>query len=128
VADRSIVSAFVHPAGLSPAGAHSAFGYPRDCLPGARRLEPASSRFPSPGRIDLVAGIISRAQEDGDLPAQLDATGLAAVLVAATDGLKDLSDILDPPNRSRRGFEQRMQHLTDILEALISQHEDSSHS
>ncbi len=61
MADRSIVSALVHPAGLSPA------------------------------------------QEDGDLPAQLDATGLAAVLVAATDGLKDLSDILDPPNRSRRG-------------------------
>ena len=48
VADRSIVSAFVHPAGLSPAWAHSAFGYPRDCLPGGR-LEPASSRFPSPG-------------------------------------------------------------------------------
>ena len=65
-------------------------------------------------------GIISQAQEDGDLPAQLDASALAAVLVAATDGLKDLSDILDPPNRSRRGFEQRMQHLTDILEALIS--------
>ena len=80
------------------------------------------------GWIDLVAGIISRAQEDGDLPAQLDATALAAVLVAATDGLKDLSDILDPPSRSRRGFEQRMQHLTDILEALISRHEDSSHS
>jgi hypothetical protein len=38
------------------------------------------------------------------------------------------TDILDPPSRSRRGFEQRMQHLTDILEALISQHEDSSHS
>jgi hypothetical protein len=44
------------------------------------------------------------------------------------EGLKDLSDILDPPSRSKRGFEQRIQHLTDILEALISQHEESGHS
>jgi len=34
-----------------------------------------------------------------DLPAHLDAAALAAILVAATDGLKDLSDILDPPSR-----------------------------
>ena len=34
-----------------------------------------------------------------------DATALATVLVAATDGLKDLSDIVDPPSRARRGFE-----------------------
>ncbi len=38
MADRSIVSALVHPAGLSPAWAHSAFGYPR-----AER-EPSASR------------------------------------------------------------------------------------
>jgi hypothetical protein len=79
------------------------------------------------GWIDLVAGIISRAQQDGDLSAQLDATALAAILVAATDGLKDLSDILDPPSRSRRGFEQRMQNLTEIVEALISRNEDPGH-
>ena len=75
------------------------------------------------GWIDLVAGIISRAQRDGDLPAQLDATALATILVAATDGLKDLSDILDPPSRAKRGFEQRMQHMTEIVEALISRDE-----
>jgi hypothetical protein len=51
------------------------------------------------GWIDLVAGIISRAQQDGDLPSGLDATALATILIAATDGLKDLSDILDPPHR-----------------------------
>ena len=107
-------------------GAYSAQRLSRDL---ARIPELAGTiRAQMRGWIGLVADIISRAQQDGDLPAQLDATGLAAVLVAATDGLKDLSDILDPPNRSRRGFEQRMQHLTDILEALISQHEDPGHS
>jgi TetR/AcrR family transcriptional repressor of nem operon len=107
-------------------GAYSAQRLSRDL---ARIPELAGTiRAQMRGWIDLVADIISRAQRDGDLPAQLDATALAAILVAATDGLKDLSDILDPPSRSRRGFEQRMQHLTDILEALISQHEDSSHS
>jgi hypothetical protein len=75
------------------------------------------------GWIDLVAGIISRAQQDGDLPSGLDATALATILVAATDGLKDLSDILDPPHRTRRGSEQRMQHIIDIVEALISRDE-----
>jgi len=70
------------------------------------------------GWIDLVAGLISQAQRDGDLPAHLDAAALAAILVAATDGLKDLSDILDPPSRARRGFEQRIQHLTELVEAL----------
>jgi AcrR family transcriptional regulator len=70
------------------------------------------------GWIDLVAGLISQAQRDGDLPAHLDAAALAAILVAATDGLKDLSDILDPPSRARRGFEQRMQHLTELVETL----------
>jgi AcrR family transcriptional regulator len=70
------------------------------------------------GWIDLVTAIISQAQRDGDLPAHLDAAALAAILVAATDGLKDLSDILDPPSRARRGFEQRIQHLTEIVEAL----------
>ena len=79
------------------------------------------------GWIDLVAGIISRAQRDGDLPAQLDATALATILVAATDGLKDLSDILDPPSRAKRGFEQRMQRMTEIVEALISRDEHPAH-
>src|SRR5215471_1043674 len=44
-------------------------------------------------------------------------------LVAGTDGLKDLSDILDPPHRARRGFEQRMQHLINIVETLTSRGE-----
>jgi hypothetical protein len=66
-----------------------------------------------------AARLISQAQRDGDLPAHLDAAALAALLVAATDGLKDLSDILDPPSRARRGFEQRMRHLTELVETLM---------
>jgi len=68
--------------------------------------------------IELVASIISQAQRDGDLAVKPDATALATVLVAATDGLKDLSDIVDPPSRARRGFERRLQHLTELVESL----------
>ena len=68
--------------------------------------------------IGLVASIVSQAQRDGDLAPKPDATALATVLVAATDGLKDLSDILDPPSRARRGFERRLQHLTELVESL----------
>jgi AcrR family transcriptional regulator len=68
--------------------------------------------------IELVAGIVSRAQRDGDLAMKPDATALATVLVAATDGLKDLSDIVDPPSRARRGFERRLQHLTELVGSL----------
>ena len=68
--------------------------------------------------IELVAGIVSRAQRDGDLAVKPDATALATVLVAATDGLKDLSDVIDPPSRARRGFERRLQHLTELVESL----------
>ena len=78
-----------------------------------------SARLP----LNSISSTISRAQQDGDLPAQFDATVLATILVAATDGLKDLSDILDPPNRAKRGFEQRMQRMTEIVEALISRDE-----
>ncbi|MBV9837271.1 MAG: TetR/AcrR family transcriptional regulator [Solirubrobacterales bacterium] len=69
--------------------------------------------------IALIAGIIRRAQDESNLPDTLDPDALAVILVAATDGLKDLSDILDSAARARRGFEQRMQQLIDVVEALI---------
>ena len=102
----------------------SAYSAPRLSRDLSRMPELADTvRARTRGWIDLVAGIISRAQQDGDLPSGLDATALATILVAATDGLKDLSDILDPPHRARRGFEQRMQHLIDIVETLTSRGE-----
>jgi hypothetical protein len=82
-----------------------------------------SAPGPRPCPHQAAPRIISRAQQDGDLPPRLDATALATILVAATDGLKDLSDILDPPNRAKRGFEQRMQRMTEIVEALISRND-----
>lgn len=106
-------------------GAYSAPRLSRDL---ARMPELAGIvRVQMRGWIDLVADIITRAKRDGDLPSQLDATALATILVAATDGLKDLSDILDPPNRAKRGFEQRMQRLSEIVEALIRRDEHSAH-
>jgi hypothetical protein len=92
-----------------------------DPRPGPRARARRHAR-PGRGWIDLVAGI-RRAQQDGDLPSGHDATALATILVAATDGLKDLPGILDPPYRANRGFEQRMQHLIDTVEALISRDE-----
>ena len=106
----------------------SAYSAPRLARDLARMPELAGIvRAQMRGWIDLVASIISRAQQDGDLPPQLDATALATILVAATDGLKDLSDILDPPNRAKRGFEQRMQRMTEIVDALISRDEHPAH-
>jgi len=106
----------------------SAYSAPRLSRDLARMPELAGTvRAQMRGWIDLVAGIISQAKKDGDLSSRLDATALASILVAATDGLKDLSDILDPPNRAKRGFEQRMKHLTEIVEALISRDEHPAH-
>jgi AcrR family transcriptional regulator len=70
--------------------------------------------------IELVADIIARAQSEGDVAPSIDPVALATILVAATDGLKDLSDILDPPDRARRGFEQRMRSLSEIVDAAIA--------
>jgi AcrR family transcriptional regulator len=87
-----------------------------------RRIPEAGDRIRTQmrGWIELLAGIVERCQADGDLPPQLDATALATVLVAATDGLKDLSDILDPPVRAKRGFERRMQGLVSLVDALAT--------
>src|SRR5262249_50883553 len=68
----------------------------------------------------MVAAVIERCQEEGALPPQLDPGATATILVAATDGLKDLSDILDPPSRAERGFEQRMHSMIDLVELLIT--------
>jgi AcrR family transcriptional regulator len=67
----------------------------------------------------LVAGIVARAQEEGEARSELDPTALATILIAATDGLKDLSELLDRPNRSRKGYERRMQQLIELVEAML---------
>jgi AcrR family transcriptional regulator len=68
--------------------------------------------------LGLLAGLIGQAQADGDLPRTIDARDLAAVLVAATDGLKDLGGLIDAPSRKRRAFERRMNALVTLVDAL----------
>jgi AcrR family transcriptional regulator len=68
--------------------------------------------------LGLLTGLIGQAQEDGDLPRTIDAGDLAAVLVAATDGLKDLGGLIDAPSRARRSFERRMDTLVALVDAL----------
>jgi AcrR family transcriptional regulator len=71
--------------------------------------------------VGLLAGLITQAQADGDLPRDVDAHDLAAVLVAATDGLKDLGGLIDPPSRANRAFERRMKIVIALVDALRAQ-------
>jgi TetR/AcrR family transcriptional repressor of nem operon len=68
--------------------------------------------------VGLVAGLIREAQADGDLPQTVDSDDLAAVLVAATDGLKDLGALIDSPGRARRAYERRMNTLVALVDSF----------
>jgi AcrR family transcriptional regulator len=70
--------------------------------------------------IGLVAGLIKQAQIEGDLPETVDADDLAAVLVATTDGLKDLGALIDSPGRARRSYERRMNTLVTLVDSFSS--------
>jgi TetR/AcrR family transcriptional repressor of nem operon len=74
--------------------------------------------------VGLLAGLITQAQADGDLPRGVDADDLAAVLVAATDGLKDLGAVIDAPSRASRAFERRMKTVIALVDALRAQDAD----
>jgi AcrR family transcriptional regulator len=67
--------------------------------------------------VGMLAAIITQAQADGDLPGTIEANDLAALLVAATDGLKDLGSLIDTPTRARRAFERRMDALIALVDA-----------
>jgi AcrR family transcriptional regulator len=68
--------------------------------------------------VGMLAGLITRAQADGDLPGNIEAGDLAALLVAATDGLKDLGGLIDAPSRAGRAFGRRMDALVTLVDAL----------
>ena len=74
--------------------------------------------------VGLLAGLITQAQADGDLPRGVNANDLAAVLVAATDGLKDLGGVIDAPSRASRAFERRMKIVIALVDALRAQDAD----
>jgi TetR/AcrR family transcriptional repressor of nem operon len=71
--------------------------------------------------VGFVAELIRRGQSDGDLRAGLDPQSVAVVLVAAFDGLKSLTDILEPTQHGAGAFAERARTLLAIVElALIN--------
>lgn len=71
--------------------------------------------------VGLLTGLIKQVQADGDLPHGVNADDLAAVLVAAVDGLKDLGGMIDAPTRASRAFERRMKIVLALVDALRAQ-------
>jgi AcrR family transcriptional regulator len=66
--------------------------------------------------IDLITDIVHRAQTDGDLRPDLDPHHTAVTLIAAFDGLKTLTDVLNPGAQASDLFHQRAQTLLTIVE------------
>ncbi|GAB3872651.1 TetR/AcrR family transcriptional regulator [Kibdelosporangium lantanae] len=66
--------------------------------------------------VNLVAGIVQRGQASGDLRSGLDPHDVAVVLVAAFDGLKSLTDVLDPGAEATEVFTARAQVLLTLVE------------
>lgn len=71
--------------------------------------------------VAFVADVIRRGQTDGDLRGGLDPESVAAVLVGAFDGLKSLTDVLEPTQHAAGAFTERARTLLAIVElALIN--------
>jgi TetR/AcrR family transcriptional repressor of nem operon len=66
--------------------------------------------------VDLIADIVRRGQADGDLRPGLDPHHTAVVLVGAFDGLKSLTDVLDPGTQASAAFAERAQVLLAVIE------------
>jgi AcrR family transcriptional regulator len=66
--------------------------------------------------VEFVADIVRRGQADGDLRSGLDPHHAAVVLVSAFDGLKSLTDVLDPGAAASEIFDQRAQVLLALIE------------
>ena len=76
---------------------------------------------PSPRQVapDLVRDIVRRGQAAGELRGGLDPDDTAAVLVAAFDGLKALTDVLDPGDAAAAGFVRRAGTLLLLVEHAL---------
>ena len=66
--------------------------------------------------VEFVADIIRRGQADGDLRPGPDPHVVAVVLVGAFDGLKTLTDVLDPGSSASDLFTRRAGALLDLVE------------
>jgi hypothetical protein len=65
--------------------------------------------------VDFVADIVRRGQADGDLRPELDPRDVAVVLVSAFDGLKTLTDVLNPGTEASQLFTQRAATLLTMI-------------
>jgi AcrR family transcriptional regulator len=68
--------------------------------------------------VGMVADIVRRGQAEGDLRADLDPDDVAVVLIAAFDGLKSMSDILDGSRAAAR-FPDRAKTLDRLVELAL---------
>ncbi|EIV92190.1 TetR/AcrR family transcriptional regulator [Frankia sp. QA3] len=75
-------------------------------------------REPMTAWVALLAGVVRRAQAEGDLRAEVDADALAAVLVAAFDGLRSLTDVLRRPGASAL-FAERARVLVSLVDLAL---------
>ena len=66
--------------------------------------------------VEFVADIIRRGQADGDFRPGPDPHAVAVVLVGAFDGLKTLTDVLDPGSAASGPFTRRAEVLLDLVE------------
>ena len=81
--------------------------------------DPATAEYvskPMAEWVDLIADIVRRGQASGDLRPGLDPHHVAVVLVGAFDGLKALTDVLDPSGQTPELFAQRAHALLAIVE------------
>jgi AcrR family transcriptional regulator len=72
--------------------------------------------------VGLVADIVRRGQASGDLRTGVDPHHVAVVLVGAFDGLKSITDVLDPGSQSSAVFAERAAVLLSVTERGLFAH------
>ncbi|MBO3753031.1 TetR family transcriptional regulator [Streptosporangiaceae bacterium NEAU-GS5] len=74
---------------------------------------------PMAGWVEFVADIVRRGQASGELRTGLDPHHVAVVLVGAFDGLKSLTDVLDPGAQASEVFAERAEVLLTIVDSAL---------
>ena len=69
--------------------------------------------------VALIADIVRRGQAAGDLRAGLEPEQVAAVLVGAFDGIKDLTDVLEPGAQGGPAFAGRIRTCQALVELAL---------
>lgn len=69
--------------------------------------------------VDLVADIVRRGQDAGTIRGELPAHDVAVVLVGAFDGLKALTDLLEPGDRAAAAFAERAGTLQGLVDLAL---------